>query len=155
MGAQISRKGVSFQPSVGMSSTVRWGTEIYASKAPVSDSREAETFPFLDELEFNEWIDNNINRKDFGVEETSAFNSLDLKLNGNKYWRGNDGFLYKIDLKTYKYEEIGGLTLVKYNGFSRTSDISVSRRYACDELTAVLNHELIHAYHFSLGYNIF
>ena len=152
MGVQINKSGMSFSPSVGVGMNLKWGKEVFTSEYLTDNaSNNDEPIPFIDDKEFNEWVDNNIKREDFGLEITSAFNDLNEKIGNYRYWRHTDGKIYEINLKTLKYTVIGGMTVVKHNGWSKASDIFMSRFNSCKTFTAVFNHELIHAYHYSIG----
>ena len=152
MGVQISKSGMSFNPSAGVGLSLKWGKEVFTSEYLTDNaSNNDEPIPFIDDKEFNEWVDNNIKREDFGLEITSAFNDLNEKTGNYRYWRHTDGKIYEINLKTLKYTVIGGMTVVKHNGWGKTSDIFMSRFNSCKTFTAVFNHELIHAYHYSIG----
>ena len=72
MGVQINKSGMSFSPSVGVGMNLKCGKEVFTSEYLTDNaSNNDEPIPFIDDKEFNEWVDNNIKREDFGLERIS------------------------------------------------------------------------------------
>ncbi len=98
--------------------------------------------------------DNGIDLDDLGVEQLSAFDNAGYESGNRKYWyeRGQDGYMWKVNLKTGARIKLNGTTqMTDPNIFCRTSNIYMSRISDLREFTAALNHELIHSFHISRG----
>lgn len=108
-------------------------------------------FEFANDEELLAWLDNqNICMEDFGVQKITAWEDVYFERGRYTYFRGNDGNLYMQDTKTPNF------ALTRLGGFCEktsfnTSNIYMSRISDFRRFTTVLNHELIHAYHYSQG----
>jgi hypothetical protein len=151
-GMNISKNGLSFNPSVEASTTFMFGKTVHLSE-PINQDSSEKPFPG-GQNQFEEWVDNNIDRNDFGLDKASIVEDPNTNVGDYKYWRNpNDGLLYEINLKTHSFRLIGGLTVVKYNGWGGRSNIYVNNSGSCEVFTGIFDHELIHAFHYSLFLN--
>jgi len=142
MGAQISRKGVSFVPSVGVSITRQLGIEYQYEEARGQTSSDInwtetkEEFKFKTDEELNDFIYkfSGVKIGTYNIELISAY--LDTK----EVERKSDGWLYKVSDGRRVY----GIT--KYSNFFSTSKIYLSRNPNLGDFINTINHEITHAY---------
>ena len=151
-GASISGAGVSFNPSIGVSLQLRYGTERHAYEIEKTSNNDGQKFQFDYDFELNEFIAKYVNKDEYNIEKITAYGD-DFDMHGDKKtYRDENGWI-KEYLGGGKEKTLGGITYLKYRGFNTYSDIYLSRNPDRISLIKTINHELTHAYINSLGYS--
>jgi len=103
-GWQMSQNGMSFNPGIEVSTTLMFGKTVHASEQ-INQEKNRSEIPFPGgQNEFDEWVDNNIDRKDFGLNKSSIEENPNFKDGNIKYWRSpSDGLLYEVNLLNHSY----------------------------------------------------
>jgi len=103
-GWQMSQNGMSFNPGIEVSTTLMFGKTVHASEQ-INQEKNRSEIPFPGgQNEFDKWVDNNIDRKDFGLNKSSIEENPNFKDGNIKYWRSpSDGLLYEVNLLNHSY----------------------------------------------------
>ena len=111
------------------------------------------SFQFKNDKELNDWIsEEGVDLDSYNTEVSAYADNISNKK--YTYKRNSKGILYKYSRKTgLKIGQVGGFA--QHNSFgvfsNRSSSITMSRYADIKYFSGILNHELIHAYHISLG----
>jgi RHS repeat-associated protein len=144
-GIRASKHGGDFWMGDGM---------IFESKVSTSEVGGS-GFKFKNDKEMLAWLaENNVDLNDFGVQKLTAYEDVDFTRGLYEYFRGDDGFIYKMNSENFTLSKLGGFARLNGGLFTRTTDIFMSRFDDFFKFVGVLNHELIHAYHFSQGLHL-
>ncbi len=88
----------------------------------------------------------------YGISKMEVGVDLGSISDETNFFTGPDGIIRKLNPKNGTTSTIGGITTQRSNGIFRfNTEIHLSVHQAKDGLRFTLNHELIHAYHYSLG----
>jgi len=148
-GFTASSNGINFDPSIGASVNFKFGSTIHEELAETGDGDNSFKFPYENDEHLNNTIAEQLDVKKYGVQSISAFNE-EARYEGGSYVRYKDGWLYKVPDNGGPEHKVRGVSIVKYRGWSNQTDIFLSRNSDMNTFHSTLNHELIHAYHYSL-----
>jgi hypothetical protein len=151
-GFNVGERGANFDPSIGASVIAKWGKEAFKQESIDGDRSEKEKFAFNDDFELNNCIDNYIDKKEYNIDEISAFNESFEYYNDKEtsYSRDSEGYIHEKYNGTSK--TLNGITFAEYRGFKVTNSIYLSRNPNRINFTKTINHELTHAYINVKGY---
>ena len=145
MGLSISQHGVSFNPSISIGMTLRKGQTISATgDIGVTENYNAD-------ISTNEQLMQLLASKDIDISDYYAnFIDIENQLPQNVidagYVRASDGTIGRTGSTTRS--RIGGITVMNWNWFSKTSQIYMSPHNSTSALVLSLNHEFIHSWQF-------
>ena len=152
-GFSYGSGGFSFNPSIGVGLTLKpnFGNKILES--PLPPGATTGNFMYGDDEELRNCVEEQINLKDLRVNKLSAYEDIDIwsKDRNKHYTNDADGMISVLDRKANTIQNLGGITVPR--GFFST-DIHMSRISDPYIFTGTLNHELIHAFHYSKGLNL-
>jgi RHS repeat-associated protein len=147
--------GFSFNPSFNVSTTARWGREVYFDELDGFDFEQdaLKEFPYSNDDALNDYIKQYINYNEYAINYISAFEKINIEQYGYEYFRNTEGYIIKTNSEGLGIPQyIGGITIRNYKIFNNTSTIILSQIRDKTRFAHTINHELTHAYHYSQGY---
>jgi len=142
MGMSINSGGISFNPSIGVSATLKYGTEVVysdlsndvTSRANSILKSQQEMIDYLASVNQGAGIN--------GVESVDYENTVFPKKQTET--RDADGIIHTKDGRI-----VSGVTYLHYRGFKITGSIYMSPHLSLGGFDVTFNHELIHIYHYN------
>lgn len=122
----------------------------------ISDVSELGGDYFSDDELMKEYIESQIgwSEGDYGIMNISVEADPQMMTLGSEYYRGDGGILCRAPRGGGGVTELGGLTKTVNAGIFRSPRVSIymSPHQSLSGFALTLNHELIHAYHRTLGF---